>query len=185
MPECRQSGVTVIAKVVTDEPGVAIRISMPWNINVFEENGLPRQCAHWLAMTYFGVCLHLEPGGRGFPRPPGSAWQKSPLGDFFDCVSPPSILAIHKMLFSKSLVFQGFSSGGLLYSRRALPPRAPPLLCHLTLQRGSLTVRARRTRFPASSGFRNKAFNRPARCPRRTGPRCPGRCGSRWWFPRS
>jgi hypothetical protein len=33
-----------------------------------------------------------------------------------------------------------FSDGGLSNSRRALPPRASPLLCHLTFQRGSLTV---------------------------------------------
>ena len=49
-----------------------------------------------------------------------SACQKSPLWGFFDCASPPSILAEHKMLFSKSLGFQGFSSGGLLDSRTAL-----------------------------------------------------------------
>ena len=44
--DCRQSGVAVIAKVVTDVTGVAIRISKPWKNNIFKENGLPRQCAH-------------------------------------------------------------------------------------------------------------------------------------------
>ncbi|MBR5093787.1 MAG: hypothetical protein IK095_01705, partial [Oscillospiraceae bacterium] len=40
---------------------------------------------------------------------PFSACQKSPRGGFFDRASPPSILAEHKMLFSKSLDLQGFS----------------------------------------------------------------------------
>ena len=79
-------------------------------------------------------------GTRVLPASLVPACQKSPLWGFFDCASPPSILAEHKMLFSKSLGFQGFSSGGLLYSRRALPPRAPLLLCPLTFQRGFLTV---------------------------------------------
>ena len=30
------------------------------NTTFLKKNGLPRQCAHWLAMTHFGVCLHIE-----------------------------------------------------------------------------------------------------------------------------
>ncbi len=30
------------------------------NTAFLKKNGLPRQCAHWLAMTWFGVCLQLE-----------------------------------------------------------------------------------------------------------------------------
>ena len=92
--------------------------------------------------------------GTLFSRVPFALLVKKSLAGFFDCAFPPSILAVHKMLFSKSLVKQCFLSGGLLYSRRALPPRAPLLLCHLTLHRGSLTVFAKgtlRSRVPFAS----------------------------------
>ena len=40
---------------VTDVTGVAIRIpKKPWFFDIFQENGSPRQCAHWLAMTGLG-----------------------------------------------------------------------------------------------------------------------------------
>ena len=32
----------------------------PKNTTFLKKNGLPRQCEHWLAMTCFGVCLHIE-----------------------------------------------------------------------------------------------------------------------------
>ena len=37
------------------------------NTTFLKKNGLPRQCAHWLAMTCFGVCLHIE-NTRDFTR---------------------------------------------------------------------------------------------------------------------
>ena len=54
--------------------------------------------------------------------------KKVPWGTFLAALLPPSILAEHKMLFSKSLAKQVFLSGGLQYSKGVLPPRAPPLL---------------------------------------------------------
>ena len=37
------------------------------NTAFLKKNGLPRQCEHWLAMTCFGVCLHIE--GASFDAP--------------------------------------------------------------------------------------------------------------------
>jgi hypothetical protein len=51
------------------------------------------------------------------------------MPDFFDCASAAEHFASGKMLLPEKPEMSGFSGGGLLYSRRALPPRAPPLLC--------------------------------------------------------
>ena len=71
---------------------------------------------------------------------PCPAWQKSPYRDFFASASPPSILLETKCYYLKSLEIQAFSDGGLLYSRRALPPRAPLRLYCRTLLCGFSTV---------------------------------------------
>ena len=53
---------------MTDVTGVAIRNLKALKTQLFlKKNGLPRQCAHWLAMTCLGVCLHIE--GASFDAP--------------------------------------------------------------------------------------------------------------------
>jgi hypothetical protein len=53
---------------------------------------------------------------------------------FLTALLPPRILpGEQNAITRKSLKNQPFSDGGLLHSRRALPPRAPLLLTHSSL----------------------------------------------------
>jgi len=69
---------------------------------------------------------------------------KKPLTGFFACASTAEHFVWNKMLYLKSLD-QGFSDGSLLYSRRALPPRAPLLLYCLPVEHRFYPDSQRRT----------------------------------------